>query len=897
MSLNKRLMSSQPAAPFVASENFKVVTWDGNATDNREIEVGFKPDMVWYKTRNQTNDHNLSDSTRGAAKQLRPNRLIAEVSATDQIKSFTATGFTVGTGGDANANNNTYVAWCWKASGGTTSSNTNGSITSTVQANQDAGFSIVTYTGTNGVDTVGHGLSQQPELMFIKNRGRAVTGAVYSTAINSTGYLFAGSSGNEAFNASRNDWMNNNTAPTSSVFTVRSYDGAGNDTQDYIGNYASDTYVVYLFHSVDGFSKIGSYTGNGNADGPIQETGFEPAFIMVKRTNATSNWVIYDNKRNTANPRFTYSLANENSAESGTAGNAAPQLDFLSNGFKPSGTEGYVNANGDNYIYMAFAADPDTEAPTLADSFDIKTYSMSGGSDYDLSFNFRPQFVVTKTRDEGAHWSWNDVVRGANSSLASNDSNAVSSSHQWRVKDWFTGSTSVTIAQHASTDTANISYAWKADDNEPTIFGGPAIAVYKFEDNANDVTGNYNGTASNVSYVTGNFNKAAEFNGSNSGVNIGNLGIGGAAARTISAWVYVDNLDSAQTIFQYGSNSNGQRFGWAIDTAGKIYVEFYNRDAITSSAHISANTWYHLVATYNGGAIQTAANTQIYVDGVAVAMSNSGAQTGNANTGDSNYGIGYDRLNTRQYFDGKIDQLRIYRGALKEYQVNELYNETASQNDDLSLGGLPEILISANANAGFSIVKYTGNGLSGAKVPHGLSAAPDMVIAKGISGGGSSWWVQHKSLAANKVLELNTGSAQATYSSVFNNTAATSTVVTLGSGDTNRNGETQILYCFHDVAGYQKFGSYAGNGSSQSINVGFQPDFVMLRKYDSSQDWMIFDSVRDGNPKTKRLEANNSDAEATGTTNINFTSTGFEFTSASYNDDGYNSIYWAIKIN
>ena len=150
MGLNKRLIGAGAAGgSFVNSENFKVVTWTGDGNDNRAIEVGFQPDMVWFKTRNAANDHNLSDSTRGAAKQIRPNRDIAEVSATDQIKSFTSTGFTVGTGGDANSSGNTYVAWCWKA-GTSVSGNTSGSGTAVSYSgtvNTDAGFSIIKYSG------------------------------------------------------------------------------------------------------------------------------------------------------------------------------------------------------------------------------------------------------------------------------------------------------------------------------------------------------------------------------------------------------------------------------------------------------------------------------------------------------------------------------------------------------------------------------------------------------------------------------------------------------------------------------------------------------------------------------------------------------------------------------
>jgi len=549
---------------------------------------------------------------------------------------------------------------------------------------------------------------------------------------------------------------------------------------------------------------------------------------------------------------------------------------------------------------MAFAADPDTEAPTLASSFNIETYTGNASTNSITGLGFSPNLIWLKERSGTDRHVLIDTIRGANSQLSSNDNNAettYSSNLDSFETDGFTlGSASETNGNGET----YVGWTWKADDNEPTIFGGPAIAVYKFEDNANDVTGNNNGTASNVSYVTGNFNKAAEFNGSNSGVNIGNLGIGGAAARTISAWVYVDSLSSAQTIFQYGANSNGQRFGFAIDTAGKIYVEYYNRDAITSASHISTNTWYHLAVTYNGGAVQTAANTQIYVDGVAVSMSVTGGQTGNANTGDSNYGIGYDRLNTRQYFDGKIDQVRIYKGDLGEYQISELYAETVTNNDDITFGGLPVTLISANANAGFSIVKSTtpSSPAPSDLVAHGLSSAPDMIIYKPTTVA-DDWYVYHSAMGLNKFMSLQSPAAQATATDLFGTVNATG----FSTKNTNTGNRPFIAYCFHDVSGYQKFGGYTGDGSTgQTITTGFKSDFVMIKSTFGTSNWTIYDTRR-GVTSGGFLNPDNSDAETSDSLspNITITATGFSITSGGVTQ-GLNSntrlyIYWAIKMN
>ena len=343
------------------------------------------------------------------------------------------------------------------------------------------------------------------------------------------------------------------------------------------------------------------------------------------------------------------------------------------------------------------------------------------------------------------------------------------------------------------------------------------------------------------------------------------------------------------------------------------------------------NAWTHIAFTYS------ASGTLIfYVDGSASSSYSAGASGLAGGTRVNGIGAVADNgdhtgpTSWFYSFQGTISQVRYFNSVLTQANVNTLYGESASDNDTLDILGdgkciaaytlskeLSEVsIISANANAGMSIVKYEGNGVAGTKVPHGLSAAPDMVIAKGISGGGSSWWVQHSSLAADKVLELNGTAAQATYSSVFNNTAATSTVVTLGSGDTNRSGETQILLLFPQYFRYQKFGSYAGNGTTQTINVGFQPDFVMIKAYTNSTSntsWTIIDSVRHvSSSDTNPIYANLSAAEGTrgngsgdgDVLEISFTSTGFKLGdtgsnngSDEMNDPNNDYIYWAIKIN
>jgi hypothetical protein len=333
----------------IPSENFNTVLYTGTGATQSITGVGFQPDFVWTKRRDLAADHNLVDSTRGIGPNgtlyaISPNLTGAQTDSANNVKSLDSDGFTVqGTGTRTNANGSNYVAWCWKSNGGTTSSNTDGSITSTVQANTKAGFSIVKYTGTGTSGaTVGHGLSAKPELIITKNLINSVAWNVkeFSTMTDDKDRLELNESF-AIFTASSLTFILSTTNST----TI----GLGSSSRT---NGSGDEMIAYCFHSVAGYSKIGSYTGNGSTNGPIVQTGFEPAFIMVKRTSNVSDWSIFDNKRNLTNPRDLVLAPNITDAER-TYG----PVTFLSNGFQQTNTNGGLNSNGDTFIYMAFAAD------------------------------------------------------------------------------------------------------------------------------------------------------------------------------------------------------------------------------------------------------------------------------------------------------------------------------------------------------------------------------------------------------------------------------------------------------------------------------------------------------------------------------------------------------------
>jgi len=303
--------------------------------------VSFQPDFVWGKSRNITENHGLFDAVRGVNKILYSNLTNAE--ATDPgVSAFNSNGFTLN-GVTINATGYTYVAWQWNA-GGSTVTNTSGSISAQVRANTTAGFSVVTYTGNGSTGTVGHGLGVAPKMLIVKKRNSATSSnwMVWHISIG-TGFVLnlngTGASGSTYWN---------NTAPTSTVFSLDSNANYNSNT---------DTFVAYCFAAVAGYSAFGSYTGNGSTDGPFVYLNFYPRFVMLKRTDVANAWMMYDTARNTANVVNRYLFANAADAE-GTGSGSTDQIDFLSNGFKVRCSNNANNASGGTYIYACFAENP-----------------------------------------------------------------------------------------------------------------------------------------------------------------------------------------------------------------------------------------------------------------------------------------------------------------------------------------------------------------------------------------------------------------------------------------------------------------------------------------------------------------------------------------------------------
>ena len=338
------------------TKQFGIVTYTGNSTTGQTITgLGFKPDLVWAKMTSSSQRNFLTDTNRGITKHL-----FSDASDDEETDSgmgntnpiytaFNDDGFVFGTSGSGpNDNAREYVAWCWKGAGGVNASNAEGSTTCSTQANVKGGFSILTYTGTGSAATLGHGLDSAPEFILAKRRSSPdQTWKTYHVGMGPTKYLTL----NEADAAGTSSGMWNDTAPTDTLIHIGNESNVSTSSKDY---------VIYAWHGVEGYSKFGSYVGNGNADGSFVYTGFRPRMVFMKRFDGgTENWGVFDTARATYNPTSAHSDGQLvwDTTTAGTAG-STHGVDFLSNGFKLRGTGGLNNQSGGSYIFGAWSDVP-----------------------------------------------------------------------------------------------------------------------------------------------------------------------------------------------------------------------------------------------------------------------------------------------------------------------------------------------------------------------------------------------------------------------------------------------------------------------------------------------------------------------------------------------------------
>lgn len=408
MSVNKRLIGAGAtdtggAGAITPSNHFDIVTYSGNGSSQSITGLNFSPDFIWFKCRNTAGtDHNINDSSRGAMQGLNPNTTAAAGNQSPfGVTSFDSSGFTIndnsGGGAGVNGSGKTYVAWAWHANGGTTSSNSDGSITSTVQANDAAGFSMVTYTGAGGNATVGHGLSAKCDLVIIKSFAADKWVVQLPQLGDNARMVLEG-------NAAKTDDSTTAQAGNATVF------GIGGDNAV---NQSSGNFIAYCFRNISGYQKIGTYTGTGSAF--TVDVGFQPKYVLTKDTSIADNWRVYDSERGFSQVLYPNDNAAEDTNSTGITG-------VTSTGFT-LGTGNLSNRSGSTYFYWAIAGDAPDVTPTVEESLAVENW---GGSDYakNIMNNFRAGLVITRAKGEAHHWGWFDIVRGVGEWLKVNANDA-----------------------------------------------------------------------------------------------------------------------------------------------------------------------------------------------------------------------------------------------------------------------------------------------------------------------------------------------------------------------------------------------------------------------------------------------------------------------------------------
>ena len=705
---------------------FESVTYNGTGVRNEIKSLDFQPDFIWIQNIKSTSGYYnaLIDSVRGTNSILSSNSTAVEqTSYLDQLESFDANGFSLGnnsgSGNYVNLAGNEYIAWAWKAGGAPTATNTASAgaqptpgsvmidgVASTaslagslaaekISANTKSGFSIVKYTGSGTVNqTVYHGLNQAPELIINKQTGGVEDWYVFTTVID----------GSNDFIVLNDTALKGNSSLTS-------------PTTHYIYSRTSGTMINYCFHSVEGYSKIGTYTGNGNANGPFVYTGFKPAWLLVKESSASGGfWYIVDNKRNISNTRNLNLFPNATDAESSYG-----SFDFLSNGFKPANTWGDTNADDQTYIYIAIAEDSAKYAQGTGQTSDTEKFLEKGTGTTQYPANhfktvlwtnpagqqkklisgvgFEPGLTWIKSRNSGTNNVLTDAVRGVTKTLESNTTDIEETVAQGLTAFNSDGFRLGTDSRFNPDERNNISWNWKAGDTietkKPTytsagILTSNLVLHYNFAD-SNTYAGTgadltniaTSSTVSNAlqnspTFVDRSYGNYFDLDGTNDYIRT-DWQQNSSTTMTFETWQWVDN-DSSYRYIWGDFNTSG------TDTTGRFGTRIYNDNQVsvfigngTNNNNIASGIldytpylekWTHFVWTING------TTGKLYINGILMSVKTfdySLTANGTNNMALGNYTGG---AITTQTFDGKFGQARIYTAELTQAQIRANYDAT-----------------------------------------------------------------------------------------------------------------------------------------------------------------------------------------------------------------------------
>jgi hypothetical protein len=888
-----------PMKQTTQAEGFNTVTYTGTGTSGTKITgVGFQPDLVWVKNRDQLDWHHLFDSVRGVSGgRLSSNDTAAEYYDAQQLQSFDADGYTYGTSHSGNASGEDYVAWCWEA-GGTAVANTDGDIASQVSANTAKGFSVVTYTGnltSSGVQTVGHGLGIAPSVVIAKSRDSATQWTVQHTGTSSANHILYLNTTDAQDDKSSNGSMSN---PTTDVFSTNWTNGLNVNGEDF---------VAYCFAEVSGFSKFGSYTGNGTSQSI--NLGFRPAFVMWKRIDAAGNsWIIKDNTRYADNQGNLFPNAT-------TAENTDTSVTFTDTGFDVDSAAGY-NGSGRVFIYMAFADTRDFQwnFDASGNKNNFTPNNINSNASSETTYDIMSDVPTLTDEDTGNFCTLNPLIAAGSVtvSLANLKSTAGTNAQRSNVSTIAVSSGKyyweTTWNQVGANDAAMTGIIGVANLNPNSNFGGTNSYAY-VQDGAKQGAGSYTAGYGDR-YVAGDvIGTALDLDG-------GTITFYRNGVSQGTAFTSLPSVEYHLGCSFYNSGDNfdinfGQRpFAYTPPTGYKKLNTYNLPDSAVKDGSQYMNT-----VTYDGSASDQSITgvgfepDLVWVKCRDVVNSHVLSDSVRGSTGSTMYFLSSDTTNaessTNQIKTIDSDGFTVWGDRSATNRAGQEYvawnwrgsDSTAATISTGSIDGTnPTIAstVSANTTSGFSVVTYTGNGTSGATIGHGLGAKPAMIIEKNRDDGADSWAIYHKSLAttSGQFLLLNSTAAVQTNSVVWNNTEPTSSVFTVGTGSgVNGSGENIVAYCFAEVEGFSKFGSWetvnvGGTPAAGFVYTGFRPKLIIWKAADASTSytsWGMQDTERttyNGDSETLHtLWANGAYAEGArgnGSSSGGLTSNGFQ---------------------
>ena len=858
MSVNKRLIGAGATdtgggdSAITADSHFKPIIYDGNGSSQTIGGLNFQPDFIWFKCRNTGGtDHNINDSARGVMKGLNPNTTAVEGNQSPLgVTSFDSSGFTIndnsGGGAGVNGSGKTYVAWCWHANGGTEASNSNGTISSTVQVNDPAGFSMVKYTGNGSSGaSIGHGLSAQPNLIISKSRDTTNDWMIFHSSLSANNAIKLNST-NAAFDATAGT-KGGGFSVDSTKMTVLS----GSSNQDN-NNKSGDDFIAYCFRDITGYQKIGSYTGDSGTSHSI-DTGFKPSFLFIKRADSGDNGVIFDSARDGTTDNNQVLIPNSGAAESNP--NLGNGIDFTATGFTIKTTDSSVNNSSGTYIYWAIAGTYPSETPTIEESFTAENW---GGSDYrkNIMNNFRAGLVITRAKGEAHHWGWYDAVTGLRKWLITNN-NGAENTGDYGPSAYNTNNTEF-YGNHtpANSDYLNETYnGWfiKAGENTSSNSNGSITSTVSVNAAAGFSIVRFTGTGSSATVGHG-LSAAPEIVIVKRTDSTGNWSISGS----------VGGLTYGSNKLMFNSSNGANTDTNEVTAASSTTFTVSTSSSVNQNGGSYTAYCFHSVSgfssfgSYSGtGSLQTI-TTGFTPDYVVIKKTNADGEDWAVF---SSYDLGMSLNSFNQTQSQQAFNNPTMFSQSTGFQVPSSSGMTNGSGQTYFYWAMKKNVTQDDTTQyNFNVKLYDGNGSANHYID-GFDFRPDLVIVKPYNATGQWSWFDSVRGAGNRLDSTSNGAASqlnATLESFKfdgftfgnesgNNTGEGNVAYAWRAGRTwlvNNDGGTTSLTNANKSAGLSIV-KWVGDDTATTVGHGLSstPEFIIIKRTDAGRNWLVLQTI------------------------------------------------------